>query len=193
MGYALAEACAQAGAQVTLISGPTEIKVPPKVDAIFVVSAVDMFERAMVVAANADIFIGAAAVADHRPEKTATEKLKKGSEGKIILTLLENPDIVARVANMPDRPPLVVGFAAETEEVVRHARAKRLQKGLDLIIANNVSNPDTTFGSDNNSVLVIGEDVEFGLPLASKRVIATQIVSIIANSLIAKNTHRTQD
>ena len=183
MGYALASACADAGAQVELISGPVNLASPDRVTVYPVTSAEEMCERALALADGADLFIGAAAVADYRPESKSTQKIKKQNGEAPVITLVENPDIIATVSQLANRPSLVAGFAAETQSVIEHARDKRLRKGLDMIIANDVSDPDTTFGSEQNAVHLIAEAEEQSLPLASKRVIAEQIVIAVAAAL----------
>ena len=183
MGYALASACADAGAQVELISGPVNLASPDRVTVYPVTSAEEMCERALALADGADLFIGAAAVADYRPESRSTQKIKKQNGEAPVITLVENPDIIATVSQLANRPSLVAGFAAETQSVIEHAREKRLRKGLDMIIANDVSDPDTTFGSEQNAVHLITEAEEQSLPLASKRVIAEQIVIAVAAAL----------
>ena len=183
MGYALASACADAGAQVELISGPVNLASPDRVTVYPVTSAEEMCERALALADGADLFIGAAAVADYRPESRSTQKIKKQNGKAPVITLVENPDIIATVSQLANRPSLVAGFAAETQSVIEHAREKRLRKGLDIIIANDVSDPDTTFGSEQNAVHLIAEAEEQSLPLASKRVIAEQIVIAVAAAL----------
>ena len=180
MGYALADACAAAGAEVALISGPVNLEPPARATIHHVTTAVEMCHAAMALAEGADLFIAAAAVADYRPEAPAAEKLKKRDGQPMNLALIENPDIVQSVAQLDKRPSLMVGFAAETHEVLVHARQKRIRKGLDMIIANDVSDPQTTFGSDQNAVHVITKDAETTLPLASKRVIAEQIIAALA-------------
>lgn len=183
MGYALASACADAGAKVELISGPVHLAPPDRVTVYPVTSAEEMCERALALADGADLFIGAAAVADYRPESISTDKIKKQSGKAPIITLVENPDIIASVSRLANRPSLVAGFAAETQSVIEYAREKRVKKGLDMIIANDVSDPDTTFSSEQNAVLLITEAEEQSLPLASKRVIAEQIVIAVAAAL----------
>ena len=180
MGFALAGACAEAGAQVELISGPVHLDAPDRVRVHPVTSAIEMCEQALALSAGADVFIGAAAVADYRPETTSAEKIKKSDGAPLTLSLVENPDIIACVAQLASRPSMVVGFAAETESLMHHAREKRQRKRLDMIIANDVGDPDTTFGSEQNAVHLITEAQEQSLPLASKRVIAEQIVAAVA-------------
>ena len=184
MGYALASACAAAGANVALISGPVTLEAPDRVALHSVTSAEEMCEAALALAEGADIFVGAAAVADYRPALVANEKLKKHGDG-LELRLIENPDIIARVAQSPGRPTLLAGFAAETHDLLEHAREKRIRKGLDMIIANDVMAPETTFGSDQNAVYLITDSGEAPLALASKRVIAEQIVAALAAQLVA--------
>ena len=138
-GHAIAAAAAQAGARVTLVSGPVTIPAPPGVDLVSVETARQM-KAAVEAALPADIAIFAAAVADWRTDKDATRKLKKDGSGPPALALVENPDILASIAGLrTGRPLLVVGFAAETHDVLAHARAKRARKGCDLIVANDVS------------------------------------------------------
>jgi phosphopantothenoylcysteine decarboxylase/phosphopantothenate--cysteine ligase len=185
MGYALARACADAGAAVTLITGPVTLSPPNRVTMVPVTSALEMHDAAVQCASDADIFIGAAAVSDYRPESVAPEKLKKAARQDRVITLVQNPDIIATVATLPQRPALMIGFAAETTDVIAHAREKRVRKGLDYIVANDVSNPDTTFGSDQNAVHLIGEHEAHYLPLATKQVIAERIVSLVAHHLAA--------
>ena len=183
MGYALARACADAGARVTLITGPVTLTPPNRVERVPVTSAIEMHDAAMRCASNADIFIGAAAVADYRPESSAPEKLKKTAGENRVISLVQNPDIVAAMAALAQRPALVIGFAAETTELIAHAREKRHRKGLDYIVANDVSDPETTFGSDQNAVHLISEHEAHYLPLATKQVIAERIISLVAHHL----------
>ena len=183
MGYALARACADAGARVTLITGPVTLTPPNRVERVPVTSAIEMHDAALRCAPNADIFIGAAAVADYRPESSAPEKLKKTAGENRVISLVQNPDIVAAVAALAQRPALVIGFAAETTELIAHAREKRHRKGLDYIVANDVSDPEITFGSDQNAVHLISEHEAHYLPLATKQVIAERIISLVAHHL----------
>ena len=183
MGYALADACAAAGAEVALISGPVTLEPPARVALHRVTTAIEMCHAATTLAEGADLFIAAAAVADYRPEAPAPEKLKKRGGEPMSIKLVENPDIIQSVAQLTPRPSLMVGFAAETHEVLAHAREKRVRKCLDIIIANDVSDPQTTFGSEQNAVHMITENGETALPLASKRVIAEQIIAALAAQL----------
>jgi len=180
MGYALARACAEAGAEVTLISGPVHLSPPDRVRLLSVTSALEMHDAAISEAGGADLFIGAAAVADFRVSDPASQKIKKQGQSQLTLTLTQNPDIISAVSKLDHRPALVVGFAAETADLLAHAREKLANKGLDMVIANDVSDPQTGFGSDHNAVYLIAADAEQHLPLASKQVIAEQIVAALA-------------
>ena len=179
MGFALAEAAAEAGARVTLIAGPVNLPTPSRVDRVDVSRAVDMFEACMkTVEEGCDVFIATAAVADYRPTVTADHKIKKSTE-EIHLTLVKNPDIVASVAEH-DKRPFTVGFAAETRDVVAYAQAKLVNKKLDMIATNDVSGSNVGFNSDNNALTVIWPGGHKVLPLASKAQIAKQLIELIA-------------
>ena len=157
-GHAIATAAAAAGARVTLVSGPVTLPDPPGVAVVRVETAREML-AAVEAALPADIAVFAAAVADWRPAAFGEEKIKKGPEGPPPLQLTENPDILATIAQRTGgRPPLVVGFAAETTDVIAHARAKIARKGCDLIVANDVSAGTGVMGGDRNSVHLIGRD-----------------------------------
>lgn len=182
MGYALAEAAAEAGAETILISGPTQLATPPRVTRIDVTTANDMLIAAEKYAQGADVFIGAAAVADYRPEMMASQKIKKTSDDTLVITLVKNPDIIATIAQLPTRP-LMIGFAAESERLIEHARAKLVRKNLDLVIANNISDVSIGFNSDDNAVTLVDHKGETPLAIQSKRVLARELVSRIANRL----------
>ena len=179
MGFALAEAAAEAGAKVTLIAGPVYLPTPSRVERVDVVRAVDMYETCMdVVEKGCDVFIATAAVADYRPTVTADHKIKKSTE-EIHLTLVKNPDIVASVAEHAKRP-FTVGFAAETQDVMAYAQGKLVNKKLDMIATNDVSGTNVGFNSDNNALTVIWPSGHKVLPLASKAQIAKQLIELIA-------------
>ncbi|MDF9434705.1 bifunctional phosphopantothenoylcysteine decarboxylase/phosphopantothenate--cysteine ligase CoaBC [Chromohalobacter israelensis] len=155
MGYALAEAWARRGAQVRLISGPVTLAAPTNVERVDVTSASEMLSAAEKSAAESDIFIGCAAVADYRADTVAEHKLKKAdASDTMTLTLVKNPDIVATIAARSPRP-LVVGFAAETRDLERYARDKLTRKGMDIIVANDVSSAGLGFGADDNAALLL--------------------------------------
>jgi phosphopantothenoylcysteine decarboxylase/phosphopantothenate--cysteine ligase len=179
-GFALAEAARDAGARVTLIAGPVALGDPPGVAVVRVESAREM-DAAVEAALPADIAIFAAAVADWRVAREATEKIKKDGNLPAPLVLAENPDILARISRHPTRrPALVVGFAAETEKVIEHATAKRLRKGCDLIIANDVSPATGVMGGDRNAVHIIADSGVESLPEMSKKAAAEALVTRFA-------------
>ncbi len=179
MGFAIAAAAMEAGAKVTLISGPVNLPTPSRVHRIDVTSALEMHKACLdVVAEGCDIFIATAAVADYRATEVSDKKIKK-STGEIHLTLVENPDIVADVAQHEKRP-FTVGFAAETHDVVEYARGKLKSKNLDMIATNDVSGKNVGFNSDNNALTVIWPGGHKVLPLAGKSQIAQQLIELIA-------------
>lgn len=178
MGFALAEAAAEAGARTVLVAGPVHLATPQRVERIDVISAEDMLAAVEGQLESCDIFIATAAVADYRPAEIAGQKIKKNAD-TLSLTLVKNPDIVSRVAARPDRP-FTVGFAAETEQVTDHARNKLERKRLDLIVANDVSNQAIGFNSDDNAVLTLWSDGERRFEQRSKRQLARDLVRLIA-------------
>ena len=153
-GYALALAGIEAGARVTLISGPTNINPPDRATVIAVQSADEMLAAVMSSISDCDIFIGVAAVADYKPASFERQKIKKSSGNAMELFLIQNQDILKTVANLENRP-FTVGFAAETENVIEHARTKLAAKNLDMIIANNVADTSIGFNSDHNETTII--------------------------------------
>ncbi|HSP32269.1 MAG TPA: bifunctional phosphopantothenoylcysteine decarboxylase/phosphopantothenate--cysteine ligase CoaBC [Halomonas sp.] len=162
MGFALAAAAVAEGAKVTLISGPVNLATPLGVTRIDVESAKQMHAEAQHLAPQAALFIGCAAVADYRAAAAAEHKLKKQDDSDTLtLTLVKNPDIIASVAALPaEQRPLVVGFAAETQEIERYARDKLQRKGLDMIVANDVSQTGLGFGSDQNAAWLLWRTAE---------------------------------
>ena len=190
MGYALAQAAVDAGASVTLISGPTALACPDRVTRIDVVSAEDMHRATMAQVLSepsCDIFIASAAVADFRPVTIAEQKMKKTGLDTMQIDMVKNPDIVTAVAMMEGvstaseySKPFVVGFAAETQDVLAYARDKLKRKNLDMIIANDVSDTTIGFNSNYNRVTVVTETTEQTLAEASKMQIANELVAVIA-------------
>jgi phosphopantothenoylcysteine decarboxylase/phosphopantothenate--cysteine ligase len=178
MGYALAQAAVDAGGVTTLISGPVNLTPPEHALCIPVKSAEQMLEQSLERVTECDIFIACAAVADYRPAQIEGQKIKKGAQ-EMQLQLVRTPDIAAAISAAEHRP-YTVGFAAETNDVIAYARRKMQRKGLDMIVANDVSDQAIGFNSDNNAVTVIWEDGEQTLGLASKDTIATQVLSLIA-------------
>lgn len=156
MGLAVARAALQRGAQVTLVTGPTELKPPAGAQVVRVVSAEEMAQQVLSRVAGLDLFVSVAAVADQRPKLRAAQKVKKG-EGEEQLTLVRTPDILARASAQAagERRPLFVGFAAETEQVLEHAAEKLQRKGLDLIAANDLTEAGSGFGTATNRLTLI--------------------------------------
>ena len=184
MGFALAAAAAEAGARVTLVAGPVHLSTPDRVRRVDVTSAREMLAAVEQAVAGADVFIATAAVADYRPATMAEQKIKKSAD-TLSVELVKNPDIVATVAARADRP-FVVGFAAETEKVLEHARSKLERKRLDLIACNDVARAGIGFGSDDNAVTVLWHEGERVLEKASKNEIARQLVALVAERLGAR-------
>jgi phosphopantothenoylcysteine decarboxylase/phosphopantothenate--cysteine ligase len=179
-GHAIAAAFAAAGAEVTLVSGPVTIPDPPGVTIVRVESARDML-NAVETALPADIAVFAAAVADWRSAEAAAGKLKKDGGAIPPLALVENPDILSTIAHRTQgRPRLVVGFAAETENVVENARAKLARKGCDLIVANDVAPTSGVFGGTENTVHVVGADGVETWPTLGKDEVARRLVAYLA-------------
>ncbi len=177
MGYAVAQAAAEAGARVTLVSGPTALPTPPRVARIDVRSAQDMHEAVQEQAGGADIFIATAAVADYRPAAPAEKKIKKTTD-TLSLELVRNPDILAGVAALPGGP-FTVGFAAETENLLAYARDKLARKGLDMIAANRVGG-GLGFEAEENALSVIDANGVTELPQAAKSQLARRLIVLIA-------------
>lgn len=180
MGFAIAQAAQRAGADVTLVAGPVALQTPAGVRRIDVQSARQMLDAVLPLAAQHEVFIATAAVADWRPAQTAEHKIKKdGSGATPTLAFTENPDILATVAALPN-PPYCVGFAAESEKLLEHAQAKRARKKIPLIVAN--LGP-ATFGQDDNQLLLIDAEGVLGLPRAPKTELAQQLVEDLARRL----------
>ncbi|MBN9229355.1 MAG: bifunctional 4'-phosphopantothenoylcysteine decarboxylase/phosphopantothenoylcysteine synthetase [Legionella sp. 40-6] len=180
MGYALAAAAAAAGAEVVLISGPVQQQIPAAINLIRVTTAKEMYDAVMGNLDAGSIFIGAAAVADYRIKKTTDKKIKKDQE-ELTLELVKNPDILSAVAQSR-KASLVVGFAAETQDVLQYAREKLLRKQVDMIIANQVGN-GFGFAVDDNEVQIITASTQRALPLMHKTRLAGEIIAILAESL----------
>jgi phosphopantothenoylcysteine decarboxylase / phosphopantothenate---cysteine ligase len=179
-GHAIAAALAALGAETVLVSGPTQEPTPAGVRLVAVESAVDMLAASE---ANlpVDVAVMAAAVADWRVETPASQKLKKTGKGPPLLHLAENPDILAAIAaRRNDRPGLVVGFAAETENIIANAKAKRLKKGCDWILANDVSLGTGTFGGDVNTIHLIDADGVEDWPAMTKLEVAARLAERVA-------------
>ncbi|HLT64076.1 MAG TPA: bifunctional phosphopantothenoylcysteine decarboxylase/phosphopantothenate--cysteine ligase CoaBC [Pseudohongiella sp.] len=180
MGYALAAEAAAAGARVTLVSGPVSLKSPDRVKTVNVTSAQEMLDACLQGIEETDIFIGVAAVADYRPAEVVDHKIKKSAE-TMTLTLVRNPDIIGTIAARPERP-LVVGFAAETQDIQAYGEDKLVRKGLDMLFANEAV---ATFGSDEISATALWREtgstptLSKQLGPASKTLVARQMLSLI--------------
>lgn len=185
MGYALASAFAKAGAETTLVSGPVSLPCPFGVSRISVTSCAEMHAEVMARAQDSDIFIASAAVADYRPEQRASEKIKKKTE-RMEIQLVKNPDILAQVAALEKRP-YVAGFAAESNNLIEHATQKLLNKKLDLIIANDISDTSIGFQSDNNAVSLLTQSKagieQTDIRCSAKRLVAIRILQFIAEKI----------
>ena len=179
MGFAIARAAAEAGARVTLVAGPVHLDTPRGVRRIDVQSAQQMLDAVLPLAPQHQIFVATAAVADWRAASPADQKIKKDASGRPpALAFTENPDILATVARLPaGQRPWCVGFAAETHDVVRHAREKLARKGVPLIVAND---GPATFGRDDNTLVLVDAQGEQALPRGSKLALARQLVAEIA-------------
>lgn len=188
MGFALAKAAADMGATVTLVSGPVNLTTPEGVNRIDVESAKNMLDAVMENIDKKDIFIGCAAVADYHVSDIATSKIKKSAE-KMQLALVRNPDILATVANLANRP-FVVGFAAETHDVEIYARDKLKRKNLDMIAANDVSITGLGFNANANALRVFWPQGSQDLPATDKFTLAQQLLSLIVKEKqIHENTY----
>jgi phosphopantothenoylcysteine decarboxylase/phosphopantothenate--cysteine ligase len=191
-GFALAQAALEAGAEVTLISGPVALPTPVGAFRVDVTSARDMRDAVLlhaVAESQADALIMSAAVADFRPAQRREGKIKKdrglGEDSDLILELARNPDILAEVAEGPTRPRVTIGFAAESEDLLANAEAKLVAKKLDLIVANDITAPDAGFAAETNRVhFVTAEGVE-ALPLMSKAAVAARVIGWLADRLDA--------
>ncbi len=186
MGYALAQAAQKAGAEVTLVTGPVNIEKPGKINFITVESAMEMHDAIVPIAGHFDIFIGAAAVADYRPARLETEKIKKQAD-EAIIHLQRNPDIISAVAALNNKP-FVVGFAAETQNLDNYAQSKRIAKKMDMIAANWVGRETGGFDSDQNALKVFWENGYQSLGMTDKKQLAEQLLKLIAKKLNEKST-----
>ncbi len=182
MGFEIANAASRAGANVILISGPVTIDALISVKRVDVISANDMYQQVHENINDIDIFIGCAAVADYRVCEVAQHKIKKNDQ-QLVLTMVENPDILASVANLPEKP-YCVGFAAETTKVLENAKHKLKSKNLDMICANDVSDSEIGFNSDLNQLTILTNDgltTEF--EKSNKKVLAEQLIQLIAQKI----------
>jgi phosphopantothenoylcysteine decarboxylase/phosphopantothenate--cysteine ligase len=183
MGYALAREAAARGAEVILVSGPSRLPAPPEVTFVPVRSAREMYDVMLKYQPTCDIIIGAAAVGDFRPANPAEQKIKKSPDqsGQMTLQLVENPDILKELGKSKQEHLIMVGFAAETENILENARQKMIAKNLDLIVANDVTMAEAGFAADTNIVTIINKTGETNtLPKMSKEDVAAAILDTIA-------------
>ena len=184
MGYAIAAAAQRAGAEVTLVSGPTALHVPFGVAMVRIETAAELSAAVLAALPGADAVVMAAAIADYRPARPADHKLKKREQGaELSLALVRSPDVLQAVVATRDPRTLVVGFKAETGDAVAEATRMLREKGLDLVVANDVTAPGSEFGSDTNQVTLVSADGAEALPLLAKREVARRLVAKIAERL----------
>ena len=187
MGYSLVEAALESGANVTLISGPVNIEPPSNCNFVSIKTAEEMYDAVMHHISGMDVYIGTAAVSDYSPAKASDSKIKKdGSSSPMVLELKENQDILKSVSELEQRP-YVVGFAAETNDLIKNAEKKLSNKNLDLIIANDVSNKDIGFDSDDNEVTLITEKEKHLIERQNKRKVSKKILDFISGRINDQN------
>lgn len=187
MGYSLVEAALESGANVTLISGPVNIEPPSNCNFVSIKTAEEMYDAVMHHISGMDVYIGTAAVSDYSPAKASDSKIKKdGSSSPMVLELKENQDILKSVSELEQRP-YVVGFAAETNDLIKNAEKKLSNKNLDLIIANDVSNKDIGFDSDDNEVTLITEKEKHLIERQNKRKVSKKIIDFISGRINDQN------
>ena len=187
MGYSLVEAALESGANVTLISGPVNIEPPSNCNFVSIKTAEEMHDAVMHHISGMDVYIGTAAVSDYSPAKASDSKIKKdGSSSPMVLELKENQDILKSVSELEQRP-YVVGFAAETNDLIKNAEKKLSNKNLDLIIANDVSNKDIGFDSDDNEVTLITEKEKHLIERQNKRKVSKKIIDFISGRINDQN------
>ena len=187
MGYSLVEAALESGANVTLISGPVNIEPPSNCNFVSIKTAEEMYDAVMHHISGMDVYIGTAAVSDYSPAKASDSKIKKdGSNSPMVLELKENEDILKSVSELEQRP-YVVGFAAETNDLIKNAEKKLSNKNLDLIIANDVSNKDIGFDSDDNEVTLITEKEKHLIERQNKRKVSKKIIDFISGRINDQN------
>lgn len=179
MGFAVADAAASRGATVTIVAGATSVEPPAGIKKIRALAARDMFDAVMKELPDSTIFIGAAAVADYTPAKSADAKIKKDGRDSMTLELKKTPDILSEVSKRRSAGQLVVGFAAETNDVITYAKIKMGKKGLDMVVANDITKAGAGFNSDTNIATLITPSGEIDLPLMSKRELADKILDEI--------------
>ena len=182
MGFAVARAAAERGADVTVVAGVTTVDPPENIRLIRAVSAAEMHDTVMRELPNATVFIGAAAVADYAPAVAANAKIKKDGRETVTLELRKTPDILSDVAASRTNGLMVVGFAAETNDVVEYARSKMEKKNLDMVVANDITQAGAGFNTDTNiATILIKDGREIEIPLTSKADMANRILDEIVD------------
>ena len=176
MGYAIAEAAARRGADVTLVSGPTRLEIPQGAKAVSIQSTQDLLEAMTACCPDADVVIQAAAPADFTPAAVADQKIKKQGDGDLVLTLHQTPDVAAYVGKMKHAGQTLVGFAAETNDVLQNAEGKLAKKNLDMIVANDVTAPGAGFDVDTNIVTFVTRNGQETLPCLPKKLVADELL-----------------
>ncbi|MEP7003989.1 MAG: bifunctional phosphopantothenoylcysteine decarboxylase/phosphopantothenate--cysteine ligase CoaBC [Chloroflexota bacterium] len=185
MGYAIATAAQRAGADVTLVTGPTALRPPAGVTVVRIETAAELREAVLAALPGAHAVVMAAAVADYRPAKPAKHKLKKRDQGdELSISFVRNPDVLQAVVEQRDRRTLVIGFKAETGDAVAEASRMLREKGLDLVVANDVTARGSEFGSDTDQVTFVSADGAEALPLLPKHVVARRLVAKITERLV---------
>ena len=176
MGYAIAEAAARRGADVTLVSGPTRLEIPQGAKAVSIQSTQDLLEAMTACCPDADVVIQAAAPADFTPAAVADQKIKKQGDGDLVLILRQTPDVAAYVGKMKHAGQTLVGFAAETNDVLQNAEGKLAKKNLDMIVANDVTAPGAGFDVDTNIVTFVTRNGQETLPCLPKKLVADELL-----------------
>ncbi|MBQ2977654.1 MAG: bifunctional phosphopantothenoylcysteine decarboxylase/phosphopantothenate--cysteine ligase CoaBC [Clostridia bacterium] len=181
MGYAIAEAAAARGAQVTLVTGPTNLAIPAGVQGVKILSTQDLYDEMMNRCEEQDIIIQAAAPADFTPDQVADQKIKKQGDGNLIISLKQTPDVAAAVGKKKKPGQTLVGFAAETNDVLENAQGKLVKKNLDMIVANDVTAPGAGFDVDTNIVTFVTAEGMETLPCMQKRQVADELLNRVLN------------
>ena len=176
MGYAIAEAAAKRGAEVTLVTGPVKLEAPQGVEKVSIVSTQDLYEAMTALCPQMDVVIQAAAPADFTPAQAAEQKIKKQGDGDLVITLRQTPDVAAQVGKLKKPGQTLVGFAAETNDVLKNAEGKLLKKNLDMIVANDVTAPGAGFDVDTNIVTFVTAQGKETLPCLPKRQVAEELL-----------------
>jgi len=176
MGYAIAKAAANRGAQVTLVTGPVSLSVPDGVNAVHIQSTQELYDAMTALCCDNDIVVQAAAPADFAPESVAEQKIKKQGDGDLILTLRQTPDVAAQVGKLKRAGQVLVGFAAETQDVLKNAKGKLKKKNLDMIVANDVTAPGAGFDVDTNIVTFVTNEKTETLPCLPKKQVAEELL-----------------